>query len=209
MHKRSAGTYYDYDVATTAAISARANLHDRPDGKIYYTTYAASTSPTWYSLSADKVMAGGLSASKSITEIVNTAIVTTTNVSISSGTASDTTSQNSFGRRRGTKATEAAVQATECDVQTTVDNQAADYLAARKSPKWRYGAVTIDLASSNLTDADRQQLYLTRTNSPYTIAFPTQLGGTTNVLVDNWQWSFTRGRTTLTMQVCPFTDLHP
>ena len=202
MHKRSAGTYYDYDIATSAASSARGNLHDRPDGKIYYTTFSASSSPTFYSLGTSVIMADGLSAQKSITEIVNTALVTSTNNAITTATASDTTSQNAFGRRRGTKDTEA-------DVQATIDGQATDYLAARKSPKWRYGSIVIDLASPNLTDADRQQLYTTRTNTAYSIAFPTQLGGTTNVLVDNWSWSFTRGRSTLTMQVCPFTDLHP
>jgi len=202
MHKRSNGNYTDWDIASTAANTGRGNLHDRPNGKVYYNSYASSTSPSFYTLAAVDINASGLSAHKSITDIYNKTSVSSTNQSINTATSTFSTSQLAYGYRDGSRSTEA-------QLQTELNDQAADFNLIRRSPKWRFGAVTIDMANQNLDDADRTQLFSTRTNTAYNIAFPTQLGGATECLTDNWSWSFSPGMSTLTLGLCPFTDLHP
>ena len=202
MHKRSNGTYIDSDVCQTAAASARGNLHDRPDGKLYYSTFASSASPSFYSLAREAITAYGLSSRKSITDVYNKCFVTTTNTALTTGSSSDTASANAYGRREGTRSTELASQA-------LINSQAADFLSVRNAPKYRPGNIVIDLANTNLDAQDRSTLYGTRTNYPLNFDLPTQFGGTLDVLVDNWSWSFSRGMTNLQMQVSLFTDLHP
>ena len=202
MHKRSNGYYTDWDIASTAANTGRGNLHDRPNGKVYYSSFASSTSPSFYALTGDVLTATGLSARKSITDIYNKTSVSSTNQSINTATSTFSTSQLAYGYREGSRSTEA-------QLQTELDNQADDFNLIRRSPKWRFGTVTIDLANQYLEDADRTQLFSTRTNTAYLPTFPTQLGGATQCLTDNWSWSFSPGMSTLTLGLCPFTDLHP
>lgn len=201
MHKRVNGTYVDSDVIYSAASSCRANFHDRPDGKIYYSTFASTVTPTYFSLSEELFTINSLSATKSIRDVYNKTNVTTTNVAVSTGTAADTTSRNKYGRRAGDRDTELAVQA-------SIDLQATDFLAIRKNPKFRMDAVQINLANTNLDDEMRSALYKTRTNTPYEINFGT-LFGTDQYFVDNWGWSFSRGNSTIAFQVCEYADLHP
>lgn len=202
MYKRSNGTYLDWDIASTAAQTGRGNLHDRPNGKVYYNSFTSSSSPTFYTLIASIISATSLSATKSITDIYNTTEVTSTNASLTTASSTFSTSQKSYGYRTGSRSTEA-------NLQTEINNQASDFNLIRRSPKWRFGSVVIELANSALSDADRTQLFTTRTNTAYEVPFPTQMGGTTECLVDNWQWTFSPGMSTLTLGMCPFTDLHP
>ena len=201
MHKRTNGTYVDTDVIQTAATSCRANWHDRPDGKVYYQTFANSVSPTYFSLSEEMFTLNSLSATKSIRDVYNKTNVTTTNTAVNTGTAADTTSRNKYGRRAGNRDT-------ELNSQASIDLQANDFLAIRKDPKFRMDTVQINLANNNLDNEIRSELYKTRTNKPYEIAFGT-LFGTRQCLVDNWAWAFSRGNTTIALQVCDYEDLHP
>ena len=201
MHKRSNGTYVDSDVIQTAATSCRANWHDRPDGKAYYSTFASTVTPTYFTLSEELFTLNSLSATKSIRDVYNKTNVTTTNAAASTGTAADTTSRNKYGRRAGNRDT-------ELNVQASIDLQANDFLAIRKDPKFRMDAVQINLANSLMDDEMRSALYKTRTNTPYEISFGT-LFGSGQYFVDNWNWSFSRGNSTITFQVCEYADLHP
>jgi hypothetical protein len=202
MHKRSNGRYIDSDIIQTAAASARGNFHDRPDGKVYYTSYANSASPSSYSFFENQINAYGLSQTKSITDVYNTCKVSSTSGSITTASSSNSTSIGKYGRREGTRSTELATQA-------AIDAQADDFLAIRDTARWRLGAITIDLANDNLDDEDRSTLYGTRTNSFYTFTLPTQFGGAVDTVVDNWSWSFSRGMAQIQISTSLFTDLHP
>ncbi len=201
MHQRAHGTYLDADICFSAARSTRANLHDRPDGKLYYTPFSVTVSPTNYQLEAEHFVMNSLSATKSIKDVYNKTNVTTTNSAVSTGTAANTASRNKYGRRAGTRDTELAVQA-------SINLQATDFLDVRKTPIFRMNAVQINLANTRLGDVDRNALYKTRTNSAYQIDFGT-LFGEVPYFVDNWEWSFSRGNSTITFQVCEQIDLHP
>ena len=202
MHKRTNGTYNDWDVIDSASRSARGNFHDRPNGRIYYASYASSASPSFYPITMDRITAPGLSASKSITDVYNLCKVNSTNTSITSGSAADATSRTAFGRRQGDRET-------ELQTQTEVDNQAADFLKIRKSPKLRAMSIVIDLANTNLDDEDRSTLYDTRTNSPYSFDLDYRLGGGGDSYTNNWSWEFSRGMARITINPCEATDLHP
>lgn len=201
MYPRANGTYLDSDVCFSAARSTRANFHDRPDGKIYYTPFSVTADPTNYHLASDAFVMNSLSATKSIKDVYNKTNITTTNSFVTTGTAANTASRNKYGRRAGTRDTELAVQA-------SINLQATDFLDVRKTPIFRMNSVQINLANTRIDDVDRNALYKTRTNSAYQINFG-ELFGHVPYFVDNWEWFFSRGNSTITMQVCEQTDLHP
>ena len=205
IEKRAAGTYIDSELIESAAQTGRGCFHDRSDGKVYYNNFANTLQASQGTIDPYLMVAGGLQVNRSITDIVNAIHVTTT-ASLTDATAASSTSQSNYGYRYGSRDT-------ECAVKTDMTAQANDFLTARANPRWRPGEITIDMGlitSAPTGNASSYPVYLPiRTNTRYTIPLPTSMGGDLDCLVDNWNWSFSRGRMFLTMQLSLVADTHP
>ena len=203
IHKRAAGTYIDAELIESAATTGRGCFHDRADGKVYYNSYAQTLQASLGTIDPYLLVAGGLQVNRSITDIVNAIHVTTTDASLHDSTSSSSTSQSNYGYRYGERNT-------ECDVQTDMDAQATAFLSARANPRWRPGEVVVDMGLIQTADSSSYPVYLpVRTNARYTIPLPAAMGGNLDCLVDNWAWTFSRGRMFLTMQLSLVLDTHP
>jgi hypothetical protein len=199
LHDMGDGILISADLVNTAAQSARGIFQDRPDGLIYYNSYAGTTVTSFAGYDLNMINAPGISISKSVTNVYNAIHVTSP--AGSDGTAGDVTSQNSFTYRYGTRDTY---------IQHLADRtaQATAFLALRKNPKLRPDRITLSLENPNITDAQRADLFATRTNTGMAFNLPTAMGGTLTTTVDNWAWSFGRGRGLLTLGVSLYSDTH-
>jgi hypothetical protein len=203
IHKRAAGTYIDAELITSAAQTGRGCFHDRADGKVYYNNYANTLPSSAQYINESHIIGNGVTVVRSLTSIVNAIHITTTDASSNDATSFSSTSQSSYGYRYGSRDT-------ECDVSTDMDNQATDFLAARKNPRWRPQAFTIDLGLVETTELQYLPMYLpVRTNTRWVIPLPSQMGGDLDCLVDNWAWRFSRGRLELDLQMSLVSETHP
>jgi len=92
---------------------------------------------------------------------------------------------------------------TELQVQAEQLAQEKAFLISRQNPRWNPDAITVDLGLIDTTTYGTwlAKYFGVRTNSRFTVPLPAPLGGSIDSLLDNWTWSFTRGRMFLTMQL--------
>jgi len=197
LHKRTAGTYLSADLIESAATSARGCVHDRADGKAYYNSYAQTLQTTNGTIESAHIIGNGLTAKRSITDVYTVCVVTSTNASNSDQQDSSTGGQiGDYGKRFAYRTTELQVQAEQA-------TQATAFLTSRQNPRWNPDAITVDLGLIDTTTYGTwlAKYFGVRTNSRFTVPLPSALGGNIDALLDNWNWSFTRGRMFLTMQL--------
>jgi hypothetical protein len=181
----------------SAATSARGCVHDRADGKAYYNSYAQTLQATNGTIESAHIIGNGLTAKRSITDVYTVCVVTSTNASNSDQQDSSTTGQiGDYGKRYAYRTTELQVQAEQLA-------QAKAFLISRQNPRWNPDAITVDLGLIDTTTYGTwlAKYFGVRTNSRFTVPLPAPLGGSIDSLLDNWTWSFTRGRMFLTMQL--------
>lgn len=209
LHRRNGGAaakYFDYDVIESAATSGRGCFHDRSDGKVYYNSYAQTLQASLGTIYESHVSATALNATRSVTDIYTVCIVESTNQALTDAQNSSTGGQiGLYGKRFG-------FRSTECQSQIEIDNQATAFLISRQNPRWRPSAITVDLGVIDVAVTAQAEwlakFFGVRTNSRMSIPFPAPLGGTTDCLLDNWNWSFSRGRMFLEMQLSNVLDTH-
>lgn len=210
LHRRNGGVngakYFDYDVIESAATSARGCFHDRADGKVYYNNYANTLQTSLGQLFENHIIGNGVNSTRSITDVYTVCVVESTNQGLTAAQSSSTGGQiGLYGKRFG-------FRSTECQSQIEIDNQADAFLISRQNPRWRPSSITVDMGLIDVDDADEKlwlnRLFNVRTNSRMSLPFPVALGGVMDCLLDNWNWSFSRGRMFLEMQLSNVLDTH-
>lgn len=197
LHKRAAGTYLSADIIESAATSARGCVHDRADGKVYYNNYTQTLQATNGTIETEHIIGNGLTARRSITDVYTVCVVTSTNAANSDQQDSSTGGQiGNYGKRFG-------YRTTELQTDVVMLSQATAFLTSRQNPRWNPDAITIDLGLIDTTTYGTwlAKYFGVRTNSRFNVPLPAPLGGNIDSLLDNWNWSFTRGRMFLEMQL--------
>ena len=186
-------------LAQDAANSGRGVLWEAGDGSIYYDDYAARALASPYALTADDVLANGLTVDAKWGEIYNYV-----DVVYATGTSSDENvlSQQLYGVLTGSKT-------------TTLKNasdalaQATDYVKSRAFARVYPTEITVPLHSPTVSDATRDQmaavyngLYITCDD------LPAVMGGELKSFVEGWSWNLTRYTADLTLYLSEYAETY-
>jgi len=186
-------------LAQDAANSGRGVLWEHPDGTIHYSDYAARALELPFTLTADDILAQGISVNASWGEIYNQI-----SVDYATGTAfdEDITSQQLYGRLVGSKIT-------SLKHSTDALQQAEDLIKSRAYARVYPDALTVPLHSPTVSDATRD-LLTDMKNGMYlqTSILPPVMGGELKAFVEGWDWDLTRYTADLTLYLSGYSETY-
>jgi hypothetical protein len=188
------------ELAQEAAQSGRGVLWEDGLGALHYDDYAARALATPYVLTADDLLANGLSSNSQWGEIVNDVTIIYKNGQTKN--AQDAQSKILYGQLAATKGTllENGVDAQE---------QANDYLYSRAYPRNYPAVFTVPLHSPTVTDATRDQLAAVYNGLRVsTSALPAVFGTTFDGFVEGWEWNLTRYTADLSLFVSAYSETY-
>ena len=188
-----------YTLAQSAANSGRGVLWEAGDGTLHYDDYTARALYTPFALTADDILANGLTVDAKWGEIYNYIDV---DYATGSSFAEDILSQQLYGVLTGSKST---------TLKNAADalQQAEDYVKSRAYARVYPTAITVPLHSPTVSDATRDQmaaiyngLYITCND------LPPVMGGELKAFVEGWQWSLTRYTADLTLFLSQYSETY-
>ena len=189
-----------YELAQEAAQSGRGVLWEDGLGALHYDDYAARALAVPYVLTADDLLANGLSSNNQWGEIVNDVTIIYGNGSTKN--AQDAQSKILYGQLAATKGT---LLENEVDAQ----EQADDYLYSRAYPRNYPAVFTVPLHSPTVTDATRDQLAAVYNGLRVsTSALPAVFGTTFDGFVEGWEWNLTRYTADLALFVSAYSETY-
>jgi len=200
LHNYNDGEASALDLAQTAAASGRGVLWEAADGSIHYDDYAARALNTALVLTADDLLANGLTNNAQFGNLVNN--VTITYKANASEEARDQQSAILYGELAGTKATwlESSADALE---------QAEAYLGSRAYPRIYPERISIALHSPTVTDAKRDALAAVYNGQRIkTNALPMVFGQTFDGFIEGWEWELTRYEAFLNIYCSAYSETY-
>ena len=189
-----------YEIAKTAAQSGRGVLWEDGIGGLHYDDYASRALATPYALTADDLLANGLSSNSQWGEIVNDVTIVYKNGQTEN--AQDQQSKILYGQLAASKTTilEKGIDAQE---------QAEAYLYSRAYPRNYPAVFTVPLHSPTVTDATRDQLAAVYSGLRIsTNELPAVFGQTFDGFVEGWEWNLTRYTADLSLFVSAYSETY-
>ena len=169
-----------YELAKNAAQSGRGVLWEDGLGALHYDDYAARALATPYELTADELLANGLSSNSQWGEIVNDVTI-------------------------GYKNNQTANAQDLADAQ----EQAEAYLYSRAYPRNYPAVFTVPLHSPTVSDATRDELAAVYSGLRInTNALPAVFGQTFDGFVEGWEWNLTRYTADLSLFVSAYSETY-
>jgi hypothetical protein len=189
-----------YEIAKTAAQSGRGVLWEDGLGGLHYDDYASRALATPYALTADDLLANGLSSNSQWGEIVNDVTIVYKNGQIEN--AQDQQSKILYGQL-------AASKTTTLENGSDAQEQAEGYLYSRAYPRNYPAVFTVPLHSPTVTDATRDQLAAVYSGLRVsTNALPAVFGATFDGFVEGWEWNLTRYTADLSLFVSAYSETY-
>ena len=193
-----------YDVAINAANSGRGVLWEAPNGDIHYEDEVNRTTKTPFVLTADDILAAGISTGARLGQVVNQVLVTYGTGSSLTKKATNNNSIIRIGKLQGTR-------------QTTLKNasdaqsQADKFLELRAFPRLYPNALTIPLHSPTVSDATRLQMVQIYNGLRITsAAIPLVFGqDELDAIVEGYEWNLTRYTADLTLKLSLYAESFP
>jgi hypothetical protein len=189
-----------YELAKNVAQSGRGVLWEDGLGGLNYDDYASRALFTPYELTADDLLANGLSSNSQWGEIVNDVTIVYKNNQTKN--AQDQQSIILYGQL-------AAKKNTLLENGTDAQEQADDYLYSRAYPRTYPAVLTVPLHSPTVSDATRDQLAAVynglRIN---TNDLPVVFGQTFDGFVEGWEWNLTRYEAELSLFVSAYSETY-
>jgi hypothetical protein len=184
-----------------AAQSGRGVLFESEDGDIHYDDYSSRASNPVITLTADDILARGLSSSNQWSGIVNDVEVTYKNNQ--SKYARDEQSNILYGQLSGKRTT---ILENGTDAQT----QADAFLTSRAFPRMYPETITCPLHSPTMTNATRNSLIDAIVGTGITTtALPAVFGETFNGYIEGLNWNLTRYTAELALTVSAQSETYP
>lgn len=197
----SAGADDALTLAQDAAQSARGFLYESYDGDIHYDSYSTRTGYVPLVLTADDLLAAGLTQAAQWSEVVNDVTVTYKNNQ--SKRAADGNSQQIYGQLSGSRST-------SLENGTDAQSQADAFLESRAYPRTYPEELTIPLHSPTVSDATRDALIGLRVSRAiFTDDLPAVFGGTFDGYVEGIRWSISRYTATMTLITSAQSETYP
>lgn len=196
----SDGSANALDLAQQAAESARGVLWESGDGGIHYDDYAARALITPYILTADDLLADGLSTNAQWGEIINNVTIEYKNNSTKN--AIDEQSKILYGELAATKST-------QLENGADAQEQADSYLASRAYPRLYPEMLTVALHSPTVTDATRDALaevyngFRVKTDE-----LPAVFKYTFDGFVEGYEWRLTRYTADLALYCSAYSETY-
>jgi hypothetical protein len=189
-----------YTLAQAAAQSGRGVLWEDGLGALHYDDYAARALATPYELTADELLANGLSSNSQWGEIVNDVTIGYKNNQTAN--AQDQQSKILYGQLAATKTT-------QLEKLADAQEQAEAYLYSRAYPRNYPAVFTIPLHSPTVSDATRDQLAAVYSGLRInTNALPAVFGQTFDGFVEGWEWNLTRYTADLALFVSAYSETY-
>jgi hypothetical protein len=189
-----------YEIAKTAAQSGRGVLWEDGLGGLHYDDYAARALATPYALTADDLLANGLSSNSQWGEIVNDVTIVYKNGQTEN--AQDQQSKILYGQL-------AASKTTTLENGSDAEEQAEAYLYSRAYPRNYPAVFTVPLHSPTVTDATRDQLAAVYSGLRIsTNELPLVFGQTFDGFVEGWEWNLTRYTADLSLFVSAYSETY-
>jgi hypothetical protein len=184
-----------------AAQSGRGVLFESEDGDIHYDDYSSRATNPIITLTADDILARGLSSSNQWSGIVNDVEVTYKNNQ--SKYARDEQSNILYGQLSGKRTT---ILENGTDAQT----QADAFLTSRAFPRMYPETITCPLHSPTMTNATRNSLIDAIVGTGITTtALPAVFGETFNGYIEGLNWNLTRYTAELALTVSAESETYP
>lgn len=189
-----------YELAKDAAQSGRGVLWEDGLGALHYDDYASRALATPYELTADELLANGLSSNSQWGEIVNDVTIVYKNGQTAN--AQDQQSKILYGQLAGSKTT-------VLENGTDAQEQAEAYLYSRAYPRNYPAVFTVPLHSPTVSDATRDQLTAVYSGLRVsTNALPAVFGQTFDGFVEGWEWNLTRYTADLALFVSAYSETY-
>ena len=189
-----------YEIAKDAAQSGRGVLWEDGIGGLHYDDYAARALATPYELTADDLLANGLSSNSQWGEIVNDVTIVYKNGQTEN--AQDQQSKILYGQL-------AASKTTTLENGADAQEQAEAYLYSRAYPRNYPAVFTVPLHSPTVTDATRDQLAAVYSGLRIsTNELPAVFGQTFDGFVEGWEWNLTRYTADLSLFVSAYSETY-
>jgi hypothetical protein len=189
-----------YEIAKTAAQSGRGVLWEDGIGGLHYDDYASRALATPYALTADDLLANGLSSNSQWGEIVNDVTIVYKNGQTKN--AQDQQSKILYGQL-------AASKTTTLENGSDAEEQAEAYLYSRAYPRNYPAVFTVPLHSPTVTDATRDQLAAVYSGLRIsTNELPAVFGQTFDGFVEGWEWNLTRYTADLSLFVSAYSETY-
>jgi hypothetical protein len=189
-----------YEIAKTAAQSGRGVLWEDGIGGLHYDDYASRALATPYALTADDLLANGLSSNSQWGEIVNDVTIVYKNGQTKN--AQDQQSKILYGQL-------AASKTTTLENGSDAEEQAEAYLYSRAYPRNYPAVFTVPLHSPTVTDATRDQLAAVYSGLRIsTNELPAVFGETFDGFVEGWEWNLTRYTADLSLFVSAYSETY-
>ena len=189
-----------YELAKNAAQSGRGVLWEDGLGALHYDDYAARALATPYELTADELLANGLSSNSQWGEIVNDVTIVYKNNQTKN--AQDQQSKILYGQL-------AASKTTILENGTDAQEQADAYLYSRAYPRNYPAVFTVPLHSPTVSDATRDELAAVYSGLRInTNALPAVFGQTFDGFVEGWEWNLTRYTADLALFVSAYSETY-
>jgi hypothetical protein len=189
-----------YEIAKTAAQSGRGVLWEDGLGGLHYDDYASRALATPYALTADDLLANGLSSNSQWGEIVNDVTIVYKNGQTEN--AQDQQSKILYGQL-------AASKTTILEKGSDAQEQAEAYLYSRAYPRNYPAVFTVPLHSPTVTDATRDQLAAVYSGLRIsTNELPAVFGQTFDGFVEGWEWNLTRYTADLSLFVSAYSETY-
>ena len=187
-------------LAQNAAASGRGVLWEDGEGGLHYDDYAARALETPYVLTADDLLANGLSSNSQWGEIINDVTIVYKNNQTKN--AQDQQSRILYGQL-------AASKTTQLENGADAQEQADTYLETRAYPRNYPAVFTIPLHSPTVSDATRDQLAAVYNGMRVSIAdLPAVFGQTFDGFVEGWEWNLTRYEAELSLFVSAYSETY-
>ena len=186
-------------LAQNAAQSGRGVLWENNAGEIVYDDYSSRQAASPYTLTANDLLAEGLTTNAQWGEIVNQATVT---YRAGEAYARDESSNLLYGELNGRRTTQLHNLA---DAQT----QANDFILTRAYPRMYPDVLTVPLHSPTVTDATRDQMAAVYCGLRVaTTALPAVFGTTFDGFVEGWTWNLTRYTADLSLTCSAYSETY-
>jgi hypothetical protein len=196
----SGGEANAYEIAKTAAQSGRGVLWEDGTGGLHYDDYASRALATPYALTADDLLANGLSSNSQWGEIVNDVTIVYKNGQTEN--AQDQQSKILYGQL-------AASKTTTLENGSDAQEQAEAYLYSRAYPRNYPAVFTVPLHSPTVSDATRDQLAAVYSGLRIsTNELPAVFGQTFDGFVEGWEWNLTRYTADLSLFVSAYSETY-
>lgn len=192
---RSASTTDGYSLSASTAQMAFGYIYEGTDGSVNYANEAHRTTYVqtygYMTIPESYILWQGISSNRSVNNILNYVTLTYDSGTV---TQEDTSSQGIFGKIASSVQTQLAI-AGEAQIQ------ANRYVNLRSYPQTSLSSFTMPLASSVVSDADRDALILVSMGMPISVSgLPVPLSVSTYFgFVEGWNMSFTRNQLFLTL----------